>query len=195
EREGEAAPVARREQLGLAASSAVPHRPDRVDHALRREAVAACDLRVSGGAAAERAAFAQQLGPRCAVNRTVDPAASEKRVVRCVDDRVDLERRDIGFDRPQSTGHAAYRKCFPSHQATPAMKAEQGMVRIQAMTMLPATPQRTAPGLCTDPTPTMAPVMVCVVETGMPSAAVVNSVSPPPVSAQNPSTGLSLVIF
>jgi hypothetical protein len=46
-----------------------------------------------------------------------------------------------------------------------------------------------------EPTPTMAPVMVCVVDTGMPSAVARNSVSAPPVSAQKPPTGLSLVIF
>ena len=40
----------------------------------------------------------------------------------------------------------------------------------------------------------MAPVMVCVVDTGMPSAVARNSVSAPPVSAQKPPTGLSLVM-
>ena len=61
--------------------------------------------------------------------------------------------------------------------------------------MLPATPQRTALARRTEPTPTMAPVMVWVVETGIPSAVAKNSVIAPPVSAQNPPTGLSLVIF
>ena len=42
------------------------------------------------------------------------------------------------------------------------------MVSTQAQTMRPATPQRTAEVLVTEPTPTIAPVMVCVVETGMP---------------------------
>ena len=60
--------------------------------------------------------------------------------------------------------------------------------------MLPATPQRTADALRTEPTPTMAPVMVCVVDTGMPSAVARNSVTAPPVSAQKPPTGLSLVM-
>ena len=49
------------------------------------------------------------------------------------------------------------------------MKAEQGMVSIQAQTMLPATPQRTARSRLAEPTPTIAPVIVCVVETGIPS--------------------------
>ena len=37
-----------------------------------------------------------------------------------------------------------------------------------AQTMRVATPQRTAESLCVAPTPMIAPVIVCVVETGMP---------------------------
>ena len=43
------------------------------------------------------------------------------------------------------------------------------------------------------PTPTMAPVMVWVVETGMPQWASARMVTPPPVSAQKPPMGCSLV--
>ena len=60
--------------------------------------------------------------------------------------------------------------------------------------MLAATPQRTADAWRVEPTPTIAPVMVCVVETGMPSPVARNSVMAPPVSAQKPPTGLSLVM-
>src|SRR4029453_19393065 len=42
------------------------------------------------------------------------------------------------------------------------------MVRSQAQTMRPATPQRTADRRRVAPTPTIAPVMVWVVETGTP---------------------------
>ena len=59
------------------------------------------------------------------------------------------------------------------------MKADAGIVKIQAQTMLPATPQRTAEALRTVPTPTIAPVIVCVVDTGMPSPVAMNSVSAP----------------
>ena len=59
------------------------------------------------------------------------------------------------------------------------MKAEPGIVKIHAHTMLPATPQRTADTVCAEPTPTIAPVMVCVVDTGMPSAVARNSVIAP----------------
>ena len=41
----------------------------------------------------------------------------------------------------------------------------------------------------------MQPVMVWVVETGMPSQVAANSVIEPPVSAQNPCIGVSRVIF
>ena len=50
-----------------------------------------------------------------------------------------------------------------------AMMPEAGMVMTQAMTMPLATFQRTADTLRAAPTPMIAPVMVWVVETGMPS--------------------------
>ena len=55
---------------------------------------------------------------------------------------------------------------------------------IQAITISLATLQRTADTRLAAPTPMMQPVMVCVVETGMPSQVAVNSVIEPPVSAQ-----------
>src|SRR6266581_2888775 len=64
ESELEAAPVAGSEQLRLAARPAVPDGADGVDHVLRRQQIAAGDLRVAGGAAAERSALAQQFRPR-----------------------------------------------------------------------------------------------------------------------------------
>ncbi len=67
------------------------------------------------------------------------------------------------------------------------------MVKIQAQMIRPATPQRTARVPRVAPTPTIAPVMVWVVETGMPSSASARIVTPPPVSAQKPSTGFSFV--
>ena len=50
------------------------------------------------------------------------------------------------------------------------------MVKIQAQTMLPARPQRTVAARRTEPTPTMAPVMVWVVETGILSVVAMKSV-------------------
>ena len=72
---------------------------------------------------------------------------------------------------------------------TIATPADAGIVRIHAHRMRPATPQRTAESRCVVPTPTMAPVMVCVVLTGIPACAVTQSVMAPAVSAQNPPTG------
>ena len=65
----------------------------------------------------------------------------------------------------------------------------------QAMTMLPATPQRTAEARRAAPTPMIEPVMVWVVETGMPSQVAPNSMIEPPISAQTPCCGDSRVIF
>ena len=47
--------------------------------------------------------------------------------------------------------------------------AAAGIVRIHAVMMLRATPQRTAEKRRTEPTPMMAPVIVWVVETGIPA--------------------------
>ena len=69
------------------------------------------------------------------------------------------------------------------------------MVITQATTMSCATFQRTAETRRAAPTPTIAPVMVWVVETGMPSPVARNSVIAPPVSAQKPCIGVSRVIF
>src|SRR5206468_2456947 len=68
--------VAGRQQLILAFIAAAPDRSDRMDDVLRLEAIAAGDLRRSGFAAAERAAFRKQLGPGGAVDGAVDTAAA-----------------------------------------------------------------------------------------------------------------------
>src|SRR5437899_11183114 len=75
------------------------------------------------------------------------------------------------------------------------MNAEPGMVKIHAQMMLPATPQRTAESFCAEPTPMIEPVMVWVVDTGMPRPVARNSIIAPLAEAQKPPTGFSLVIF
>ena len=52
-----------------------------------------------------------------------------------------------------------WKKCIKKN-VRPAMMAEAGIVSIQAQTILPAIPHRTADKRCTAPTPTIAPVMV-----------------------------------
>src|SRR5581483_3311872 len=80
-------------------------------------------------------------------------------------------------------------------EKTPAATAaDAGIVRIQAHRIRPATPHRTADKRFTEPTPTIAPVIVCVVLTGIPASAVPKSVIAPAVSAQKPPTGFSLVM-
>src|SRR3954471_18695579 len=74
------------------------------------------------------------------------------------------------------------------------MTAAAGIVRIHAQTIRPAIPQRTADSRFVEPTPTIAPVIVCVVLTGTPSLVARRMLSAPAVSAQNPPTGRSFVI-
>ena len=60
------------------------------------------------------------------------------------------------------------------------------MVISQATTMRWATLHRTAEARRAAPTPTTQPVMVWVVETGMPKAEAANSMIEPPAEAQKP---------
>lgn len=72
---------------------------------------------------------------------------------------------------------------------------EAGMVNIHAHTIRPATDQRTARIRRTEPTPMIAPVMVCVFDTDKPRLDDKKSVNAPAVSAANPPRGCSLVIL
>src|SRR3569832_1753080 len=77
------------------------------------------------------------------------------------------------------------------HHVIAATTAEAGIVSTHAHTIRVATPHRTADKRCVVPTPTIAPVIVCIVLTGIPKAAVPNNVIAPAVTAQNPPTGFS----
>ena len=69
------------------------------------------------------------------------------------------------------------------------------MVRIQAQSRLIVTPHLTALKRFVAPTPIIEPVIVCVVDTGIPKLLTVNKVNAPAVSAHTPSSGVTLVIF
>jgi hypothetical protein len=56
------------------------------------------DLGLACRAAAERKAGRQQLRPGRAVDGAVDAAAAGKLRIGRVDDRIDIERRDVGDD-------------------------------------------------------------------------------------------------
>ena len=75
-----------------------------------------------------------------------------------------------------------------------ATQPAAGIVKIQAHTMLLATPQRTAEKPFNEPTPMMAPVTVWVVDTGTPNTVANAKVKALAVSEQKPETGLSLVM-
>ena len=89
---GERTAVTRGEEIGLAVRTAVPDRPDRVDHPLRRKLESGRRLGITDVTPAEQTARGQQLGARGAVNRAVDTTAPEQRRVRRVHDRVARSR-------------------------------------------------------------------------------------------------------
>ena len=74
-------------------------------------------------------------------------------------------RRQAEAGRRRPTGYLSLPRRV---ELTQAMSAAAGIVRIHAQTIRPAMPQRTAERRVVAPTPTMAPVIVWVVLTGMP---------------------------
>src|SRR5688500_6537468 len=69
------------------------------------------------------------------------------------------------------------------------MEAAPGNVKIQAITMFPATPQRTADRFLVAPTPMIAEVIVWVVEMGRPSWLLTHSTLAATDSAAKPAGG------
>jgi hypothetical protein len=90
--------VAGCQRLIFVLASAVPHRPDGMNHMPRQQTVTPGDFGAAGLAAMERAAFGQQLRPGRAMDRTIDAATAEQRRVRSVDDGVNAQGRDVGDD-------------------------------------------------------------------------------------------------
>ena len=75
-----------------------------------------------------------------------------------------------------------------------AIAADAGIVRSHAIAMLPATAHRTFDVPFVVPTPMIAPVIVCVVDTGIPKCVAMNNVIDPAASAANPPTGFNFVM-
>jgi hypothetical protein len=82
------AAVTRRERLILAFAAALPDRADGMNDMLCRKPVAMGDLGAAGRATAKRAAFGEQPRPGSAMDCAIDPAATQQRAIRGVDDGV-----------------------------------------------------------------------------------------------------------
>src|SRR5437667_9891656 len=101
------------------------------------------------------------------------------------------ERADQEDPHPPVDHDSALSTSCPTYAITSA----PGIVSTHAQTTWLATPQRTAETRCVDPTPTMAPVIVCVVDTGMPRDDVKKSVTAAADSAATPPAGCRRVIL
>ena len=80
-------------------------------------------------------------------------------------------------------------------EAAGATAALTGIVRTQAHMIRTVTPHRTAETRRLEPTPMIAPLITCVVETGSPRCEAARIVTAALVSAANPSIGFSSMIF
>ena len=88
--------VATGEQVGLASCATPPDWPDGVNHVPGQKIMAGGDLRIAGCAAPKRAAFGEQRWAGRAVDADVDDDAAEQTRVCGIDDRADVECRDVG---------------------------------------------------------------------------------------------------
>jgi len=111
---GKTAPVTTRQQLILALGAAMPNRPNGVNHPLCEKVVALGDLRVAGLAPSQRLTFLEQFRPRRPMYSPVHAAATSQRSVRCVDNGIDLQPRDIAFDNLDALFLAHTPRCSPA---------------------------------------------------------------------------------
>src|SRR5690242_12747191 len=72
--------------------------------------------------------------------------------------------------------------------------AAAGSVRIHAVTMLPATPQRTADSRLAAPAPMIAPEITCVVDSGKPTCDAERITAAPAPWAEKPCAGSILMM-
>jgi hypothetical protein len=76
----------------------MPDRSDGVDDESSGQTIATSDFRFTGFTAAKCTAFPAQFRTGSAMDRAIDSAATQKRRVRRVHNRIDLELRDIAAD-------------------------------------------------------------------------------------------------
>ena len=69
-----------------------------MDHVVRGQPITFCDFGAAGFAALERAAFSQKLRPCGPMDRAVHAAAAEQGPIGRIDDRVNVQARNVGDD-------------------------------------------------------------------------------------------------
>src|SRR5262249_55995838 len=75
------AAIAGGEQIVFVEAATVPHRPDGVDHVLRRKPISFGDLGIAGLAAVQHPAFSNEVRSRRAMDGAIDAASTEERRV------------------------------------------------------------------------------------------------------------------
>jgi hypothetical protein len=78
-----------------------------VDDVSRGQLVAECHLGLSGSASAQFSAFVKKSRPGCPMDRPINTAAAEQRLVRGVNDGIDVQLRDVTFNYPHPITNAA----------------------------------------------------------------------------------------
>jgi hypothetical protein len=78
-----------------------------MDDMARFQPIALGDLGFAGPAAVQCAAFGEQFGTGGAMDGTIDAATAQQRFIRGIDDRIDIEPRDVAYDNLEGS-HGVY---------------------------------------------------------------------------------------
>lgn len=97
--------IATGEEFALSAISTVPHWADGVNDMGGGETIALGEFCLAGLAAAKQAAFVEKFRSGSAVNRSVNAATAEQGAVGGVDDGIDGQGGDVGFENLDSVCH------------------------------------------------------------------------------------------
>lgn len=99
--------VATCEEFPLAVISTIPHWADGVNDVVGGETIAPGELCLAGFAAAEQATLVEKFWTGSAMNRSVNPSTAQQGTVGGVDDGIDGQGGDVGFENLYSVGHGS----------------------------------------------------------------------------------------
>ena len=85
----------------------MPHWPDRMNHVPCRQLIPVGHFRLARRAATKRSALFHKLRARRAMDSAVDTTTTQQRFVRCINDGIDMKRRNVAFNDLNFLSHGS----------------------------------------------------------------------------------------
>lgn len=83
----------------------VPDRANSMNHIFCRQVVARGELGIAGSTAIKLPAFFQQSWSGSTMDCTINTTATQQRSIRCIDDGIHFQRRNVGFNSSDHREH------------------------------------------------------------------------------------------